>query len=175
MFTRTVNEPREKLSAEALANIAEGQIAPLVEKLFSELIRFDAARAELDTEIATMPPTARRQLGGINFAARAAQKWRAAILEVFTGMLPVTGPPKRPDFTAAREVLERMRLALETESATASGGAKGRRMYRAIGTVSGISGGLTIDHDDVVALLDNDETQKLVQSGALQIVTTTEV
>jgi hypothetical protein len=85
MFTRAVTQKPEKLSAEALENIAVG-IFPLVEKLFAELQRLDATRAELDTVCAAMPDTTCRQLDGINFAARVVQRYptqykRAPLLE----------------------------------------------------------------------------------------------
>jgi hypothetical protein len=174
MYTRATNQS-EKYPADTLINISEGQIAPLVEKLFSALIRFNSARAELDTAIAAMSPTARRWLG-LNFANRAAQRYRAALLDEFTRMLPTTGAPRKPDFAASRDVLERMRLALDTIPATASGGAKGRPMYRAIGSLNGVSGGLNVDHGELIALLENAaETEKLLESGAVELVTTTEV
>jgi hypothetical protein len=169
MFTRATNQnqTREQIAADTLDNIATTGIAPLIEKLYVELHRFDAACVPLDAAIRSMPDTARRQLGGINVAARVAQKYRAAILEAVTGMLPTTGAPRRPDFTAAMDVLKRMHAALDTSSATTAGGGKGRRMFRAVGTVSGISGGLSIEHGELIALVDNPETRKLVQSGAL--------
>jgi hypothetical protein len=171
MFTRT--NQNDKHPAEALENIATTGIAPLVEKLHTEVVRFDGARAELDATIRTMPPTAQKQLGGLNYADRVAQRYRAALLEAVTGIL-TTG--KRPDFGAARDVLKRMQLALDTVSATAAGGDKGRRrLFRAVGTVSGVSGGLDMEHGEVLALVDNPETKKLVQSGALvELENTTE-
>jgi hypothetical protein len=85
------------------------------------------------------------------------------------------GPRNREQYSfqdVVDQFFVRLEKALATIMATRSNGGPGRKMYRTVQAIGGLSGGLHVQHNEVIALLSDDqETQKLFQDGVIEQVT----
>jgi hypothetical protein len=140
--------------------------SPLFESFAAELKQFETGRAGLEAAIRNFPEWAQLWLGKY-YLQNLVDKFNAALFAEMNRVIIARGKSGSDFLTASSQIFSNVGRAFATIGATAARGGPGRTMYRAVGGVNGVSGGLTIAHGDLIALPNDAETQKLISSGAL--------
>jgi hypothetical protein len=155
-----------------VSNVANfsAQARPRLDAFATLVLKLQSDALNLIEMLKALPDPAPRQIK--NIIDRLQSLFSRALLAEMSKIfkLAVIGFPAVPgDFDAMTgEFFSGTQKAIATLAATRAGGGEGRKLYRCVGHISGISGGLQARDGDVFALLmDDPETQKLGSSGAL--------
>jgi hypothetical protein len=162
--------------AEAVATAAASAVAwenrataisPILDAFAAELKTFETGRAALEAAIRDLPEWGQIWLGKF-FVQNVVDKFNSALFNELSRVVVARGKSSGEFVSASEQIFENVERVLATIRTTAEGSGPGRKMYRAIGGVNGLAGGLTVHDGDLICLpVDDAETKKLVASGAL--------
>jgi hypothetical protein len=145
-----------------------GDAKPICSQLAAIVERTNHESRKLVEMTLAIPEPGRRQLSAVrDRVPRFFSKWiLGEFSKVFGGAnLPFieVGEGRSPE-----DFFRDLGRAVETVRATAAGGGSGRRMFRCISNISGISGGLMAKHGDVLCLVEKDpEVVRMLNAGVL--------
>jgi hypothetical protein len=141
--------------------------SPLFEGFAAELKQFETGRVAVEAAIRACPEWAQVWLGKY-YLQNLVDKFNSAVSNELSRLVGARGKSSGEFVAASEMIFSNAERAFATIGATAARGGEGRAMFRAIGGVNGLSGGLTVHDGDVICLpVDDAETKKLVASGAL--------
>jgi hypothetical protein len=142
-------------------------ISPILDAFAAELKTVETSRVGLETAIRDLPEWAQTWLGKY-FVQNLGDKFAARLFAELNLVVVARGQSSGEFVKASEQIFANAERALATIAATATRQGEGRKMFRAIGGVNGLSGGLTIRDGDLICLpVDDAETKKVVASGAL--------
>jgi hypothetical protein len=166
-----VGETVERAAAIAVGweNEYSAGLAPIFEYLVAEVQKYQAGRLALESATLTFPEWALAWLGRY-FFQNVDSRIQSSLLAEVTRI--VGGKNSSAEFVKDTiAIFRNVERAFATIGRTAARGGKGSQMYRSIGNINGISGGLNLRDGDLVCLLvDDGDTRKMLASGALEPV-----
>ena len=170
MTARHNHEEKTVEQIDALEKETEA-FRPALAALSKGMQSFAARCAELDATMRKeLPARATRWLGQSFVSGFKDRLQRLVLLESQKSIMGTTSSAAQPEFaTAVSAQFELFHRAIKT--ATRQDGDDGRREYRALTNIGGLSGGLNIGAGETIFLLDDAETKKLIASGALAPIT----
>ena len=140
---------------------------PALAALSKSMNNFAARCAEIDAAMRReFPDRAKRWLGESYVSGFKDKFQRLLLLETQRLVMGAVAGSAQPDFaTATKSQFELFHRAIKT--ATRQDGDDGRREYRAVTNINGLSGGLNIGHGETIFLPNDAETKKFVTMGVL--------
>jgi hypothetical protein len=142
-------------------------LSPVLDAFAAELKTFETGRAALEAAIRDLPEWARTWLGKY-FVQNVVEKFNSALFNELNRVVVARGKSSGEFVAASEQTFENVERVLAAIRTTAEGGGEGQKMFRAIGNVNGLAGGLTVRDGDLICLpVDHPETKKLVEAGAL--------
>jgi hypothetical protein len=145
-------------------------LLPILDAFAAELQNFDTGRVTMEAAMHNFPEWAKAWLGKY-YLQHLVDKFNSAVSNELSRLVGARGKSSGEFVAASERIFSNVERAFATIGATAARGGAGRKMFRAIGGVNGLAGGLTVRDGDLICLPVADaETTKLVASGALELI-----